>query len=52
MDEIKQIVQLNIEHYRRMLAAETDSKKRATITRLLAEQEAKLRELERPEVKA
>ena len=49
MGEGKNIVRLNIEHYRRLLATETDPKKLETITRLLAEQEAKLKELEREE---
>ncbi len=49
MGEGKEIVRLNIEHYKRLLTTETDPKKRETITRLLAEQEAKLRELERKE---
>jgi len=42
----KNIARLNIEHFRRLLEAETDPKKRETITRLLAEEEAKLREIE------
>jgi hypothetical protein len=49
MDEAKDNVRLNIEHYKRLLAAETDPDKRETISRLLAEQEAKLQELERKE---
>ena len=32
----------NIEHYRRLLAHETDEARRQTIMRLLAEEEAKL----------
>jgi hypothetical protein len=36
------IARLNIEHYRRLLAKETDETKRKTIMRLLAEEEAKL----------
>ncbi len=49
MDESKNILLLNIEHYQRLLATETDPKKRETIARLLAEQLAKLREIERKE---
>ncbi len=49
MDEGKNIERLNIEHYKRLLATETDPGKRETITRLLAEQEAKLQEMERKE---
>ena len=33
---------LNIEHYRRLLAKETDESRRQMILRLLAEEEAKL----------
>jgi hypothetical protein len=36
------IARLNIEHYRRLLARETDESRRQTIMRLLAEEEAKL----------
>lgn len=46
MDE-KEILQLNIERFRRMLAAEPDEARRATISRLLAEEEAKLRQFRR-----
>jgi hypothetical protein len=46
MDEAKDIVQLNIAYYRELLVRETDPKKRATVSRLLAEQEAKLGEME------
>ncbi len=38
----REIVELNIRHYRDLLKAETDPKKRQTIARLLAEEEAKL----------
>ncbi len=47
MDEAKNIVRLNIEHYKQLLATETDPDKRETISRLLAEQEVKLQEMER-----
>jgi len=36
------VAQLNIEHFRRLLAQETDETRRATLQRLLAEEEAKL----------
>ncbi len=36
------VARLNIEHYRRLLATETDEARRQTIMRLLAEEEAKL----------
>ncbi|HTS41298.1 MAG TPA: hypothetical protein VMH84_12250 [Xanthobacteraceae bacterium] len=42
MDQRILIAQLNIDHYRRMLAAEQDATKRQTLVRLLAEEEAKL----------
>ena len=35
------VAHLNIEHYRRLLAEETDETRRQTILRLLAEEEAK-----------
>jgi hypothetical protein len=40
MDET--VAKLNIEHYKRLLASETDAAKRESIARLLAEEEAKL----------
>ena len=49
MDEGKNIVRLNIEYYQRLLAAETDLGKRETITRLPAEQEAELQQMDRKE---
>jgi len=36
------IAQLNIEHFRKRLATETDEAKRQMLLRLLAEEEAKL----------
>jgi len=36
------VAHLNIEHYRRLLAKETDESSRQMIIRLLAEEEAKL----------
>lgn len=36
------VAHLNIEHYRRLLATETDGGKRAMLKKLLAEEEAKL----------
>ena len=38
----KTVARLNIEHYRRLLATETDESRRQVIMRLLAEDEAKL----------
>jgi hypothetical protein len=51
MDRPSTIAKLNIEHYRRLLAAETDPKKRETISKLLAEEEANAAELEKRERK-
>ena len=45
------VARLNVEHYRRLLADETDEARRRTILRLLAEEEAKLAEQNRPKVK-
>jgi len=42
----KSIARLNIQHYRKLLAEETEATKRETIKRLLAEEEAKLKSLE------
>lgn len=36
------IARLNIEHFTRLLAAETDESRRQTLLRLLAEEQAKL----------
>jgi hypothetical protein len=36
------VARLNIEHYRKLLAKETDEAKRQTVLRLLAEEESKL----------
>ncbi|HUI97444.1 MAG TPA: hypothetical protein VLX44_16940 [Xanthobacteraceae bacterium] len=36
------IARLNLEHFRKLLASETDQPKRRTLLRLLAEEEAKL----------
>jgi hypothetical protein len=36
------VARLNIEHYKRLLARETDENRRQTLLRLLAEEEAKL----------
>lgn len=38
----KAVAQLNIEHYRKLLPTETEPSKRATLERLLADEEAKL----------
>jgi hypothetical protein len=37
------VAELNMKHFRRLLATETDPAKRETITKLLGEEEAKLR---------
>ena len=41
----RRIVELNIERFRELLKSETDLSKRQTITKLLAEEEAKLAKL-------
>ena len=41
----RMIIELNIRHYRKLLNTETDAAKRATIAKLLAEEEAKLASL-------
>ncbi len=38
----KAVATLNIEHYKKLLASESDATKREAIVRLLAEEEAKL----------
>lgn len=38
----KTVADLNIEHFKKLLVAETDPVKRQTIQRLLAEEQAKL----------
>jgi hypothetical protein len=47
MGEGKHIVLLNIRHYKQLLASETDPDRREALSRQLAEQEAKLQEMER-----
>ncbi len=42
------VARLNIEHYHKLLAQETDEGKRQMILRLLAEEEAKLNSLTDP----
>ncbi len=44
----KTVARLNIEHYRKKLAEETDQTTRQTLLRLLAEEEAKLAGLMNP----
>ena len=39
------VARLNIEHYQRLLAQETDENRRLMLQRLLAEEEAKLRDV-------
>lgn len=38
----RSVAKLNIEHYKRLLARETDEVRRQTLQRLLSEEEAKL----------
>jgi len=45
------VARLNIEHYRRLLARETDETRRQLLQRLLAEEEAKLADAGPPEHK-
>lgn len=42
---VRTVARLNIEHYKRLLAAETDDAKRRTLMRLLVDEEAKLQTL-------
>ena len=42
------VARLNIEHYRRLLAQETDETRRQTLIRLLEEEEAKLKTANTP----
>jgi hypothetical protein len=49
MDESKKITLLNIDYLQQLLGTEIDQMNRETIARLLAEQQAKLREIERKE---
>ena len=47
----KTVARLNIEHYRRLLATETDETRRRMLLQLLAEEEAKLKSGSAPEKK-
>ncbi len=40
----RSVARLNIEHYKRLLARETDEARRQVLLRLLAEEEAKIAE--------
>jgi hypothetical protein len=44
----REIHELNIRHYRRLLETETDSSRRRTIISLLRKEEAQLADLDRP----
>ena len=44
----RSVAHLNIEHYKRLLADETDPKRRDLLLRLLAEEEAKLQRRDSP----
>ncbi len=43
------VAHMNVEHYRRLLAIETDEARRQTLQRLLAEEEAKIIDSRPPE---
>jgi hypothetical protein len=45
----KTVARLNIEHYRRLLATETDESRRQMLLRLLAEEEARIADTKPPE---
>ena len=47
----KTVARLNIEHFRRLLANETDESRRQMLLRLLAEEEAKIADSKPPERK-
>lgn len=47
----RSVARLNIEHYRMLLATETDETRRQTLLRLLSEEEAKLARQAPPERK-
>lgn len=49
MDRI--VASLNIEHYKRLLATETDESRRQMLLRLLAEEEKKLAQATGPDAK-
>ena len=44
----RSVAHLNIEHYRRLLAVETDEARRQVLQRLLAEEEAKISDSKTP----
>lgn len=47
----RSVAHLNIEHYKRLLARETDEMRRQLLLRLLAEEEAKIADSNPPEPK-
>lgn len=47
----RSVARLNIEHYRKLLATETDETRRQAVLRLLAEEEGKLARQAPPERK-
>ena len=49
---VAMILQLNIEHYQRLLAEDIDESQRKTITRLLAEERTKLAAILKAEQRA
>lgn len=48
----KRIAEMNLERFRKRLEVETDQAKRATLRRLITEEEDKLHELQKKEVHA
>jgi hypothetical protein len=48
---MRRIIEANIKRFRELLKTETDATKRTMETRLLAEEEAKLKQLAAPEKK-
>ena len=47
----RSVAHLNIEHYKRLLATESDEARRELLVRLLKEEEAKLARAKQPEQK-
>lgn len=43
------VASLNVQHFKHLLETETDPEKRATIMRLLAEEQAKIKSLQKHE---
>jgi hypothetical protein len=47
----RSVARLNVEHYKRLLAKETDEQRRHLLMRLLAQEEAKIADSKPPERK-